>query len=408
MWLVDATIVDGSGCDPLPYRTILIEEGRIARIGGTPPRDAEVVDCSGGMTLVPGLIDAHVHLGLSSAIDASFQHQLSVAELAADMFANCAQTLEAGFTTVRDAGGIDAGLAQAVATGRIPGPRILHCGPLLCQTGGHGYMGAEWEPSEDWNTHHVPGLRSMSLMSDGPDEMRKNAREAFRRGAGFLKLCVTGGVVSRHDKLTDTQFTTREIAAAVEEATARGTYVTVHAHNNDGIRNAVAAGARCVEHGSRIDERTAAFMAEHGVAHVPTLSVVQALLDDASEAGLPAETAGRVGHVLRGQMDAIRASRAAGIRIGSGSDLIGPKQDNRGNELLLRAGLETPMDALVSATRVNAEILGIEEDVGTIAVGKRADIVGFAGNPLDAPKLFADRNSVTLVIQNGRIVKDRR
>lgn len=259
-----------------------------------------------------------------------------------------------------------------------------------------------------WTDHHIPGLRSLSLLCDGTDEMRKNAREAFRRGADFLKLCVTGGVVSRHDKLADTQFDIAEIAAAVVEATARGTYVTVHAHNNEGIRNAVAAGARCVEHGSQINEETAALMAAHDVAHVPTLAVVRALIEDTAEAGLPASIADRVGVALQDQIDAIHASRAAGVRIGSGSDLIGPRQDNRGRELLLRSEIETPMAALVSATSVNADILGIGADVGTIEPGKRADLIALRGNPLDDPKLFADRAAVALVVQNGTVVKDTR
>ncbi|SDJ83693.1 amidohydrolase family protein [Nonomuraea jiangxiensis] len=253
MWLIGATVIDGTGREPVPDQAIRVEDGRITALGGAPPAGAETLDCS-GLFVTPGLIDAHVHLGLSSDIGAALTHRLSVAELAADMFENCRQTLDAGFTTVRDTGGIDAGLARVVAGGKIPGPRILHCGPLLCQTGGHGYLGAEWEPSHDWRTHEIPGLCALSLLSDGPDEVRKNAREAFRRGAGFLKMCVTGGVVSHHDNLSDTQFTVEEIAAAVGEAAARGTYVTVHAHNNAGLRNAIEAGARCVEHGSAIDE----------------------------------------------------------------------------------------------------------------------------------------------------------
>ncbi len=407
MWVVGATVADGSGREPVPDQAIEVDEGRIVGLGGAPPVGAEVIDCD-GLTLTPGLIDGHVHLGLSSSIDDSWQYVLSVAEIAADMFANCAQTLDAGFTTVRDTGGIDAGLARVVASSKMPGPRILQCGPLHCQTGGHGYYAADWEPTEVWDHHAIPGLRALSLLSDGPEELRKNVRESFRRGADFLKLCVTGGVVSRHDKLTDTQFTVEEIAVAVAEAEARGTYVTVHAHNNAGIRNAVEAGVRCIEHGSQIDEPTAALMAEHGVAHVPTLAVVRGLLDDATQTGLPASMADRVGIAWEGQIDAIRISRAAGVRVGLGSDLIGPRQDTRGNELVLRSKVETPMDALVSATRINAEILGIGDEVGTIEVGKRADLVAFSGNPLEAPELFADRDRVALVMQDGQIVKDRR
>ncbi|MFQ6331842.1 metal-dependent hydrolase family protein [Nocardia sp. CWNU-33] len=366
-----------------------------------------MLDCT-GLTLTPGLIDAHVHFGASSEITPSMRREISVAELAADMFSNCAQTLDAGFTTVRDVGGIDAGLAAVVASGKIAGPRILQCGPIQCQTGGHGHFAAEWEPTSDWVDHDIPGLRCLSMLSDGPDEMRKNVRAAFRRGADFLKLCVTGGVISTHDKLTDTQFSFEEIAVAVAEAKARGTYVTVHAHNNAGIRNAVAAGAKCVEHGSEIDDVTAHLMAEHNVAHVPTLAVVHALAENAESSGLPASISDRIDVVMQGQIDGLLASRAAGVRVGLGSDLVGANQAGRGHELVLRANIETPMAALVSATRINADILGIADQVGTIEVGKDADLIAFRGDPLTDPAIFADRDRIALVLQRGRIVKDHR
>jgi imidazolonepropionase-like amidohydrolase len=404
--LIGATVVDGLGGDPADG-PVLVEDGRIVQVGGQVPAGAQVLDCA-GMTLTPGLIDAHVHLGMSSAMQPNATLQLSVAEIAADMFANCAQTLDAGFTTVRDVGGIDAGLAGVVASGKIPGPRILFSGPVLCQTGGHGHLAPEWEPTADWVHHEILGLRSWSLLSDGPDEMRKNAREAFRRGAGFLKLCVTGGVVSYHDKLTDTQFTVDEIAVAVQEAAARGTYVNVHAHNNAGIRNAIAAGALCVEHGSDIDDETATLMAAQGVSLVPTLTIAEKIVADATQVGLPAIMAERCRVVRDGMVNSIQVARRAGVRIGSGSDLIGPDQTYRAEELVLRSKVESPMAALISATRVNAEILGIADTVGTIEPGKRADIVGFDSNPLDDPSRFADRGNVTLVIQDGKVVKDHR
>ena len=403
-WLHGATVITGTGQDPAPAG-ILIEDGRITRIGGSAPRDVEITDCT-GLTVTPGLIDAHVHLGISSPLEPSINYGMSVAEIAADMFTNCAQTLDAGFTTVRDCGGIDAGLVRAVAAGKISGPRILQCGPIHCQTGGHGHFAPEWEPTSMWCARDIPGLRSLSVLSDGPDEMRKNARESFRRGAEFLKLCVTGGVISKHDKLTDTQFTIEEIAAAVAEASARGTYVTVHAHNTTGIRNAVEAGVRCVEHGTGIDDATAALMATHQVALVPTLAAVEAVLSNAL--GLPPEIAARAELVRDAMVSGLLAAKDAGVRVGSGSDLVGPNQTHRGLELELRAGIETPMEALVSATRTNADILGLGNEIGTLEIGKRADIVAFASDPLDNPKLFGDPSSVLLVLQGGTLVKDTR
>jgi imidazolonepropionase-like amidohydrolase len=214
--------------------------------------------------------------------------------------------------------------------------------------------------------------------------------------------------VSRHDQVTDTQFTVEEIAVAVAEAASRGTYVTVHAHNNKGVRNAVAAGVKCIEHGSEIDEEMAAYMAAHGVAHVPTLTVVEQLLRDVDTVGLDDEIKTRALSVRQGQIDALRASRAAGVRVGLGSDLIGPDQTGRSEELLIRSELETPMDALVAATSTNASILGIASDVGTIEVGKRADLVAWRSDPLETPKVFTQREQAALIIQAAAIVKDIR
>ncbi|WP_223881293.1 metal-dependent hydrolase family protein [Nesterenkonia ebinurensis] len=405
-WIVGARIIDGTGSEPVDGLAIHVVNGQIAHLGEA-PHSAELVNAE-GLTITPGLIDAHVHFGLSSDIGPSLRHDISVAELAADMFKNCSDTLDAGFTTVRDTGGIDGGLARAVASGKVRGPRILQCGPVQCQTGGHGHTAADWEPTANWHDHGIPGLRALSLLSDGPAEMRKNIRETFRRGADFIKMCVTGGVVSTHDKLSDTQFTVEEIEVAVEEAAARGTYVTVHAHNNAGIRNAVRAGAKCVEHGSEIDDETAALMAEYDVAHVPTLAVVHALLEDPSAAGLPSNMKERIGPVLDGQIAGLKASRKAGVKVGSGSDLIGAQQKHRGMELTLRSAIETPMPALESATRINAEILGIGDETGTIEVGKSADLTAWAVDPLADPAAFADPDQVRLVVKAGTVVKDER
>lgn len=405
--LTGARLVDGTGRDPVEDMTVVIDDGRITRIGCDVPADADVVDLS-GHTLLPGLIDAHVHLGLSTDINATIRKDVSAAAVAAAMFRNCEQTLDAGFTTVRDTGGIDAGLVGVVAAGAVRGPRILAAGPLLCQTGGHGHLAPEWEPSCAWNSHGIPGLTSLSLVTDGVDEMRRNAREAFRRGATFLKLCVTGGVVSTHDKLTDTQFTVEEIRAAVEEAAARGTYVTVHAHNNLGIRNAVEAGVRCIEHGTRIDEETAALMAAHNVSLVPTLAVAHTLAENCADVGLSPAVAERVKAVENGMASAIRVAVDAGVAVGSGSDLIGPKQDYRGMELVLKSAILGPMQALVSATKTNAEIVGIADELGTVQEGKVADLIAIEGDPLDKPDLFNEPNRIRLVVQGGKIVKDIR
>ncbi|RJQ90712.1 metal-dependent hydrolase family protein [Amycolatopsis panacis] len=403
--IVGATVVDGSGRDPADLE-VTIEDGLITQVGPD-GGSGERLD-AGGLTMTPGLIDAHVHLGLSSPIQPQFSFQISAAEIAADIFATAGGALDAGFTTVRDTGGIDGGVVTTIAKGKVRGPRVLSCGPVQCQTGGHGYYGADWEPTELWSSHHLPGLCALSMMSGNAAELRANVREAFRRGASFLKLCVTGGVVGAHDRLTDTQFTVEEIAVAVEEATARGTYVTVHAHNNEGIRNAIEAGVRCVEHGTDIDESTAILMATRDVALVPTFAVVEQLLHNTAGAGLGESTRDRVQGVRERMTQALAAAKEAGVRIGLGSDLIGPVQDRRGEELALRAALETPMDALVAATKTNAEILGLSGEVGVIAPGMQADLVLWDGDPLQDPKIFANPANAIVVVQAGRVVKDLR
>jgi imidazolonepropionase-like amidohydrolase len=402
-----ATLVDGTGADPVENATVRLENGRITQVGGEAPKGSEVMDLA-GLTLLPGLIDAHVHLGLSTDLNATLRHDVSAAEIAARMFLNCEQTLDAGFTTVRDAGGVNNGVVGVVESGLVKGPRIIHCGPILCQTGGHGHLGAEWEPSCDWHGHSVPGLSSLSMLTDGVAEMTKNAREAFRAGASFLKLCVTGGVVSKHDRLTDTQFTVEEIRAAVVEAEARGTYVTVHAHNNAGVRNAVEAGVKCIEHGSEIDEETAALMAANNVNLVPTLAVTHTLATNIEEIGLSPEIAERAKGIEKGMERATRIALESGVRVGSGSDLIGPKQDYRGLELVLKSEIVGSMAALVSATKTNAEILNIADRLGTVEEGKIADLIAIDGDPLDKPELFNERERVVLVIKRGEVVKDLR
>lgn len=401
VWFAGGLVADGSGADPSEV-DVCVSDGVVTAVGQAPP-GATTVDLDGRL-LTPGLIDAHVHLGISSPIRAQFGFQLSAAELAADIFATAGHALDAGFTTVRDTGGIDGGVVDVIAKGKVRGPRVLSCGPVQCQTGGHGYYGAAWEPTELWEAHHVPGLCALSLMSGNADELRRNVRESFRRGASFLKLCVTGGVVGGHDRLSDTQFTTDEIAVAVEEAAARGTYVTVHAHNNAGIRNAVRAGVRCVEHGTDLDEPTAQLMREHDVALVPTFAVVEQLADTEGMDLDPA-TRDRVAGVRQRMASALEVARVAGLRIGSGSDLIGPHQQRRGEELRLRAELESPMHALVSATSVNADILGLGETVGQIRVGMQADLVVWQRDPLQDPKVFADPDMAALVVKAGHVVK---
>jgi imidazolonepropionase-like amidohydrolase len=406
--LGNATVIDGSGADPVLRGSVLIDGDRILDVGDTIGRaDADIVDLS-GLTVLPGLIDAHVHVGYSSDMRAVLNMELSIAERAADIFRTLRETLDAGFTAVRDCGGIDHGVLRAVGRGLIPGPRIWACASPLVQTGGHGHLGSPFQPPDSTFHFRVRGLTAVGMVSDGPDQVRKAARECFRQGASFLKMPVTGGVVSVADSLDDTQFTIEEIAAAVEEAAARHTYVAVHAHNVAGIRNAVRAGVGCVEHGTGIDEATAAMMAAGNVDLVPTLTVAQVMTDDFDRLGLPPQIRERVGNTMQGMIDGMLAAQAAGVRVGSGSDLIGPDQNRRGLEIALKARVIGAMPAIVSATKVNAEIMRVADKIGSIEVGKLADVIAVDFDPLSEPELLADPDRVVLVVKGGKVVKDTR
>ena len=401
--IVDGGIViDGTGADPR-RAAVIVDGTRIDSIdsaGGS--HRGETVDVS-GLTVLPGLIDAHTHFGLVS----EFDPDVAPAITAARIFRNCELALEAGFTTVRDTGGIDGGIAKAVELGLIRGPRILPSGPVLSQTGGHG---DHTTPFHHPHLHDqgIPGLAQVSLLCDGPDEVRLAARTALKRGATQIKVCVSGGVVSFTDKLEDTQFSVEELMAAVQEADARGTYVTAHAHNSRGIQNGLDAGIECFEHGTYLDEETARRMAAAGAHLVPTFAVCRLLAQEAEAWGIPAELVPKIGPVEAAMAQSLKLAREHGITIGLGSDILGPEQNRRGLELVIRADLEDPMTAITSATKVNAQVIRRDAELGTIEPGKLADLIAIDGDPLAEPDLFDDPDRIILVIQGGEIVKDRR
>jgi imidazolonepropionase-like amidohydrolase len=353
------------------------------------------------LTVLPGLIDLHSHLGLVDFGEAGMPPAL----IAAAAFGNLESCLDAGFTTVRELGGLDGGTVQALRQGLVRGPRLLPSGPLLCQSGGHGDLGPSFLPHSH-DAPSIPGLIQRSQVCDGPDEVRRAARMAFRHGATQLKMCVSGGVVSHNDAMEDTQFSVAEMRAAVEEARARGTYVTAHAHNADAIRMGLEAGIECFEHATYLTEEVAAQVAAAGAALDFTVSICELLRDQAAEWGVPETGLPKLEGAAKAAGESLLMAREHGILVGSGSDLLGRGQNRRGLEIAHRARLVGAMAAIVTATSSNARILRLDDELGTLRAGRRADVIAVSGDPLAEPELFDDPSRVVLVIQDGRIVKD--
>ena len=397
----DAALLDCTGADPRPHTSVLVEESRIARIGPAgsipAPDGARVIDCA-GRTLMPGLTDAHVHFGLTAAgqLEPPESHVSYVMKVAE----NIRLALEEGFTTVRDAGGLDPAFAVAVADGQLAGPRILPSGSFLSITGGHGDQRHRWT---DDSPRSIPGLIAATEIVDSPDAVRRAARIQIRRGATQVKLMASGGVMSPNDPIESLQFSVEEMRAAVEEARAFGKYVMAHCHTSGAMQNALEAGVRSLEHGSILDEATAKRIAAQNAFLVPTIVIIEIL---ARSDKLPAFSRQKMERVRGETANSVALARAAGAKIGSGSDLLGPKQRRRASELVEKARHLGPMDAILSATRTNAELFCMSERIGTVEEGKDADLILVAGNPLDDITILVDARNIPLVMKSGQITKD--
>jgi imidazolonepropionase-like amidohydrolase len=402
--LAGGRLIDGTGADPVERALVSIEGERIAAVlvAAATGRDGDLIDCA-GLTLLPGLIDAHAHLGLVFDFTAD-PGAMSAAEIAARTFRNCELCLDAGFTTVRDMCGVDGGLVRAIDSGLVRGPRVYPSGPAIAQTGGHGHITGPFCFQD--HSVAIPGLVQLIAVCDGADQVRHQARMNFRRGATQLKAFISGGVVSTTDRLEDTQLTIEELRAAVVEAKARDTYVAGHAHNSRSIMNGLEAGLECFEHGTMLDESTAAAMAAAGAALDPTLAVTRLMAQSWKEWKLPESVVPRIQGCERLMGESMLVARAAGVLIGSGSDLLGSEQNRRGLEIALHAKVLSPMEAIVCATLANARIMHQEGNLGSVEPGKLADVIAVAGDPLSEPEIFDDPSKVVLVVKGGQIVKN--
>ncbi|MCI0347547.1 MAG: amidohydrolase family protein, partial [Chloroflexi bacterium] len=353
-------LFDGHGTDPAPA-DVAIEGERIVDVGSG--LDGDVAIDAGGKTLLPGFFDCHTHVTLSSvdhwrAANAPFSYQFFEA------VRNLAATLRIGITTVRDAGGADLGIKQAVADGLVPGPRLTISISMLSQTGGHA---DDWFPSGVEVPLFVAHPGRPSAIVDGPDEMRRKVRELHRAGADVIKIAASGGVASPRDDPRHAHFRPDELDVLVKEATAAGMFVMAHAQAADGIKNAVRAGIRSIEHGIFLDDEAIELMLARGAWLVPTLVAPQGVID-AAEAGapLPPRIVEKARSVVETHRASFRKAVEAGLRIAMGTDSgVTPHGQNLRELGLMAAGGMSPARVLAATTKSAAELLGVAEELGT-------------------------------------------
>jgi imidazolonepropionase-like amidohydrolase len=409
----NGTLIDGTGAAPVPEGALLVEDGRIVAAGPRASVEAQAsgeelrsIDAEGGWIL-PGFIDTHVHMMFQ--VDdmmrlMTMPYSLNYYQAAEYL----RRTLDAGVTTVRDAGGADLGVKTAVETGLAEGPRMLISVTALTITGGHLDF---WLPSGGRLAVMPETPGRPDPVCDGIEGVRKKVREVLRAGADWIKVCSTGGVMSPTDHPKFTQFTQEELEVMVQEGSFRGGVpVMSHAQGAEGIKNAVRAGVRSIEHGIYLDDEAIELMLEHGTWLVPTLVAPIGALEAAESKGTVPEWAIRKSReVVEAHRTSIARAHEAGVRIAMGTDAgVVPHGTNlREIGLMVEHAGFSPMEAIVATTGDAARCLGLQEEIGTLEAGKRADVVVTSVDPLADTAALADADNIGLVLKDGRAVKER-
>ncbi|MBM6406102.1 amidohydrolase family protein [Phycicoccus sp. CSK15P-2] len=391
------SVFDGTGAAPA-VADVAIEGGRIAEVGVGLDGDDQVD--AHGLSVLPGLFDCHVHTVVSGGDLAGlayrpFSYQFFEAAR------NLRATLDAGITTVRDAAGADLGIKRAAEDGLIDGPRVHIAISALSQTGGH-YDG--WQPSGLQLTPVLPHPGRPSGVADGPEAVRREAREIIRAGADVLKVCVSGGIMSSRDHPEHAQLRPDELAVIVAEAEAVELKVMAHAHSADGVKAALRAGVRSIEHGTLLDDEAIELMLRSDAWLVPTL-LVHDFLQRAATSGapLPPGAVEKLAWATEAHHDSVARAVAAGVKVAMGTDSGVVPHGNNLDELALLTGVGlSPERALSAATSEAARLLGVADELGTLEPGKRADLVLVHGDALDLADL---KPRIRAVYMNGRRVR---
>ena len=354
---------------------------------------------------MPGLIDAHIHVVLTE-VNIRLLADVPLTLLAAKGAVNMRAMLHRGFTTLRDTGGADWGMKAAVEQGLFVGPRLFIAGQPLSQTGGHADHRLRTQGQSFCAC--CSGLSWTARVADGVPDVIKATRDELRKGADHIKLMVSGGVASQADPLESLQYRIDEIEAAVDEATRWGSYVCAHAYSAKAIERGARAGVRTIEHGNLIDTPTARLMAERGAYIVPTLVAYDALKRRGPDYGLSSYSLAKNELVLEAGLRSLEICRAAGVKIGFGSDLLGQLQTDHCTEFTLRAGAMSPQDIIRSATLVNAEIVRQVGKLGELIPGAFADLLVVDGDPYRDLGVFrSDGGRLDAIMANGTFVRNR-
>ncbi len=401
--ITNAQLFDTKAGELVGERHVLVEEGRIKEVSDKPiaASEARVIDAR-GRTLMPGLCDAHVHVVAGSANVAlveswsPYYRAAKAAEILNGM-------LMRGFTTVRDAGGADWGLATAVDEDLIAGPRLLYCGPALTPSGGH----ADFRAMSDTITDPYRTAGGIGRLVDGVPEIKRACRDEIRRGAKHIKLMISGGVASPMDPIDAIQFGADEVEAAVEEAENANLYVAGHGHPARSIKRALKLGLRSIEHCTVMDQECVDLFLANDAWMVPTMAIFEGLHERGPEAGLPPASQAKLAEIRPTAMKSLEMAYKAGVNLAYGTDLLGILHEDQSSEFRIRAEIMKPEDIFRQATSLAAELFRMEGEVGTVEPGARADLLIVDGNPLEDLSLMEGQGQhMMLIMKDGKAYKN--